>query len=48
MDIEHVTDEELEELRLKCESRACEARASQIGGRSPLKNRRPRLEEWDS
>jgi low affinity Fe/Cu permease len=28
--IEHLTDEEIENLRLKCESRACEARASQI------------------
>lgn len=28
--IEHLTDEEIEELRLKCESQACEARASRI------------------
>lgn len=29
--IEHLTDEEIEELRLKCESQACEAQASRIG-----------------
>jgi low affinity Fe/Cu permease len=28
--IEHLTDEEIEDLRLKCESRACEAQASRI------------------
>lgn len=30
--IEHLTDEEIEDLRLKCESRACEAQASRIEG----------------
>jgi low affinity Fe/Cu permease len=29
--IERLTDEEIEDLRFKCESRACEAQASEIG-----------------
>lgn len=31
--IEHLTDEEIEDLRLKCESRACEGQASELGVR---------------